>query len=201
MTGDDVTEKELVARVGELEESLAGHLEKIVALEGERDEHLGDLKRVVAEFDNFRKRAARERDAIVQRANGRLIGECLDVLDDLERALAAADGGVGAGADASDSTLMEGVALVERRLRALLEREGVAEIDTEGVFDPHVHEALLTQPSEEAAGTILGVMQKGYVIGDVVLRPARVAVAGPAVASEPAVHGGPEPAGDDDPAP
>ena len=199
MTGDDVIEKELRERVGELEESVAAHLGKIVAVEGERDEYLGDLKRVAAEFDNFRKRTARERDAIVQRANGRLIGECLDILDALERALAAADGGSGAGGEASDSTLMEGVALVERRLRGLLEKEGVAEIDTDGVFDPHVHEALLTQPSEEAGGTILGVMQKGYLIGDVVLRPARVAVAGPSASSEPAVHGGPEHApGDDD---
>jgi len=172
MTGGDVTEQELKERVDELDASLAAHLEKIVAVEAERDEYLGDLKRVAAEFENFRKRAARERDAIVQRANGRLIGECLDILDDLERALAA-------GGEADSSTLMEGVALVERRLRALLEKEGVTEIETEGTFDPHVHEVLLTQPSEDAEGTILGVMQKGYAIGDVVLRPARVAVAGP----------------------
>ncbi|MGI9659895.1 MAG: nucleotide exchange factor GrpE [Gaiellaceae bacterium] len=177
MTGGDVTEHELKERVDELDASLAAHLEKIVAVEAERDEYLGDLKRVAAEFENFRKRAARERDAIVQRANGRLIGECLDILDDLERALAA-------GGETNSSTLMEGVALVERRLRALLEKEGVTEIDTEGTFDPHVHEALLTQPSEVAEGTILGVMQKGYAIGDVVLRPARVAVAGPQAAAE-----------------
>ncbi len=183
MTGHDVTEQELHERIEELEGRVEGELEKIVALESERDEYLGDLKRVAAEFDNFRKRAARERNAIVQRANGRLIGDCLDILDDLERALAAGDGASGGpGGEAGEATLMEGVALVEKRLRTLLEKEGVTEIDTQGAFDPHVHEALLTQPSEEAEGTILGVMQKGYAIGDLVLRPARVAVAGPATA-------------------
>ena len=177
---DDVTQNELRDRVEELDASLEAQLEQIAALEAERDEHLGDLKRVAAEFDNYRKRTARERDAIVQRANARLIGECLGILDDLERALAAGRDGV------DDGTLMEGVALVEKRLRALLEKEGVVEIDTDGVFDPHVHEALLTQPSEGPAGTILGVMQKGYAIGEVVLRPARVAVAGaPAEVEEP----------------
>lgn len=185
---DDVTQNELRDRVEELDASLEAQLEQIAALEAERDEHLGDLKRVAAEFDNYRKRTARERDAIVQRANARLIGECLGILDDLERALAAGRDGAPppAGDGVDDSTLMEGVALVEKRLRALLEKEGVVEIDTDGVFDPHVHEALLTQPSEEPAGTILGVMQKGYAIGEVVLRPARVAVAGaPAEVEEP----------------
>lgn len=177
---DHVTEKELRERVDELDASLEAQLETISAIEAERDEYLGDLKRVAAEFENFRKRAARERDSIVQRANARLIGECLGILDDLERALAAGEGSASAaGNEPESSTLMEGVALVERRLRGLLEKEGVTEIGTDGVFDPHVHEALLTQPSEGTPGTILGVMQKGYSIGDVVLRPARVAVAGP----------------------
>ena len=175
MIGDDVTEKEPVEEVESLDVDGAGE-DSLAALEAERDEYLADLKRVAAEFDNFRKRAARERDAIVQRANERLIGECLGILDDLERALAAAT--------ADEGTLMEGVALVEKRLRGLIEKEGVVEIDTDGVFDPHVHEVLLTQPSEEAEGTIVGVMQKGYAIGEVVLRPARVAVAGPVVSDE-----------------
>ena len=177
---DDVTEHELNDSVEELDASLEEWQEQIAALEAERDEYLGDLKRVAAEFDNFRKRAAREREAIIERANARLIGECLGSLDDLERALVAGREGAAQPAGEGDEagTLMEGVALVEKRLRGLLEKEGVTEITTEGTFDPHVHEALLTQPSEEAAGTILGVMQKGYAIGDVVLRPARVAVAG-----------------------
>ena len=170
MTNGDMTDKELEEYIEGLEERLTESLEKIVEVEAERDEHLSDLKRVAAEFENFRKRTLRERHSIVQRANERLIGECLEVLDDLERALAVDD--------VDGSMLMEGVALVEQRFRNLLEREGVVEIDTSSAFDPHVHEALLTQPSEEPEGTILNVMQKGYAIGDIVLRPARVAVSG-----------------------
>lgn len=187
MSDPGTTQNELAARVDELDTELVAQAERVEAAEAERDEYLEDVKRLAAEFDNFRKRSAREREAIVQRANGRLIGECLGILDDLERALVAAEGAgsgpAGSGESAPDDTLVEGVALVEKRLRGLLEKEGVTEIETDGVFDPHVHEALLTQPSEDVEGTILGVMQKGYVLGDVVLRPARVAVAGQLEAS------------------
>ncbi len=186
MSDSEVTPSDVEARVSELEAELAAHAENAEALEAERDEYLEDVKRLAAEFDNFRKRASRERDAIVQRANARLIGECLDILDDLERAIAAAEAPSVGGPEASssDPTVLEGVALVEKRLRGLLEREGISEIDTSGAFDPHVHEALLTQPSEDPEGTILGVMQKGYALGDHVLRPARVAVAGPLESSD-----------------
>lgn len=183
MSNSEVTLNQLTARVDELEAELVDQTERVEAAETERDEYVEDLKRLAAEFDNFRKRSARERDAMVQRANGRLIRECLGILDDLERALEAAerpapDAG-SSSAPAPDATVVEGVALVEKRLRGLLEKEGVREIETDGTFDPHVHEALLTQPSEDAEGTIVGVMQKGYVHGDMVLRAARVAVAGP----------------------
>jgi molecular chaperone GrpE len=67
--------------------------------------------------------------------------------------------------------------LVQRELAAALEREGLAEIETNGRFDPHVHEALLSQPSEAEEGSVLEVVQKGYRLGDRVLRPARVVVA------------------------
>ena len=99
--------------------------------------------------------------------------ELLPVVDDLGRALEAA-------ADHEEAKLEEGVRLVHRSLESLLERQGLAEIETEGKFDPHVHEALLTQPSELAEGEILQVIQKGYSLGERVLRPARVVVsAGP----------------------
>ncbi len=77
-----------------------------------------------------------------------------------------------------EAQLEEGVRLVHRSLASLLERQGVKEIATDGKFDPHVHEALLAQPSEEAApGDVLDVIQKGYALGDRVVRPARVIVA------------------------
>jgi molecular chaperone GrpE len=147
--------------------------EQVAALAAERDEHLNDLKRVAAEFENYRKRVLRDQESLVARAHERLVKELLPVLDDLERALAAAE-------EHEEAKLEEGVRLVHRELAAALEREGLAEIETNGVFDPHVHEALLSQPSsDQAEGTVLEVVQKGYRLGDRVLRPARVVVAAP----------------------
>ncbi len=129
------------------------------------------LLRLAADFDNYKKRAARERQEYVALANERLLAELLPVLDDLERALAAAE-------QHEEAQLEDGVRLVHRSLAALLERHGVAVIETDGKFDPHVHEALLSQPSEEAeSGAVLDVVQKGYKLGDRVVRPARVIVA------------------------
>lgn len=129
------------------------------------------LLRLAADFENYKKRAARERQEYVALANERLIAELLPVLDDLERALAA-------GEEHQEAQLEEGVRLVHRSLASLLERHGVTAIETEGRFDPHVHEALLAQPSEDAeSGSVLDVVQKGYKLGDRVVRPARVIVA------------------------
>jgi molecular chaperone GrpE len=146
--------------------------EQVAAVEAERDEHLNDLKRVAAEFENYRKRVLRDQESLVARAHERLVKELLPVLDDLERALAAAE-------EHEEAKLEEGVRLVHRELAAALEREGLAEIETSGRFDPHVHEALLSQPSDAEEGSVLEVVQKGYRLGDRVLRPARVVVAAP----------------------
>jgi molecular chaperone GrpE len=146
--------------------------EQVAALEAERDEHLNDLKRVAAEFENYRKRVARDQESLVARAHERLVKELLPVLDDLERALAAAE-------EHEEAKLEEGVRLVHRELAAALQREGLAEIDTDGQFDPHVHEALLSQPSDAEEGSVIEVVQKGYTLGDRVVRPARVVVAAP----------------------
>jgi molecular chaperone GrpE len=100
------------------------------------------------------------------------VKELLPVLDDLERALAAAE-------EHEEAKLEEGVRLVHRELAAALQREGLAEIDTDGQFDPHVHEALLSQPSDAEEGSVIEVVQKGYTLGDRVVRPARVVVAAP----------------------
>ena len=143
--------------------------DELGALQAERDELFDRLQRLAAEFDNFRKRAAREQGEMLARANERLVKELLPVLDDLGRALEAAS-------EHEEAKLEEGVRLVHRSLASLLEREGLAEIETDGKFDPHVHEALLMQPSELEEGSILEVIQKGYRLGDRVLRPARVVV-------------------------
>jgi molecular chaperone GrpE len=141
------------------------------AVTRERDEHLDSLLRLKAEFDNYRKRAARVQSDIVSRAAERLVKELLPVLDDLERALDAAE-------EHEEAKLEEGVRLVARALADALQREGLAEIETDGRFDPHIHEALLSQPDDDVeSGTVLEVLQKGYRLGDRVVRPARVIVA------------------------
>jgi molecular chaperone GrpE len=135
------------------------------------------LLRLAAEFENFKKRAARERQEYVTLANERLIGELLPILDDLERALVAAS-------EHEEARLEEGVRLVHRSLASLLERQGVQPIATDGRFDPHVHEALLSQPSDAEEGSVIDVVQKGYKLGERVVRPARVVVAAAPAADE-----------------
>ena len=135
-----------------------------------RDQYLADLKRVAADFDNYRKRVTREREALVARAHAGLVEAILPVLDDLGRALEAA--GLH-----EEAKLEDGVRLVHRQLSDVLAREGLQTIPTDGPFDPHVHEALAAIPSSAEEGTILEVVQPGYLLGDRVLRPARVFVA------------------------
>jgi molecular chaperone GrpE len=103
------------------------------------------------------------------------VKELLPVLDGLEGAMEAAVRHSGG----DSHKLEEGVRLVHRELAAALRREGLAEIDTGGRFDPHVHEALLSQPSDAEEGSVIEVVQKGYTLGDRVVRPARVVVAAP----------------------
>jgi molecular chaperone GrpE len=145
--------------------------DELATVTAERDQYLDLAQRVQADFENYRKRAAREQERLVAHAHERLVRELLPVLDDLERALGAVE-------RHEDAQLVEGVKLVEQSLRNALRKEGVVEIETDGAFDPHVHEALLTQPSDDVeSGTVLEVVQRGYRVGDKVVRPARVIVA------------------------
>jgi molecular chaperone GrpE len=156
---------------GSDETSLTPRLDPIDQVAAERDEYLADLQRLAAEFENYRKRAARDQERLVAHAHERLVRELLPVLDDLERALEAAE-------RHEEAALVEGVKLVEQSLRKALVKEGLVEIETDGPFDPHIHEALLSQSQEGAeAGSVLEVVQRGYRLGDKVVRPARVIVA------------------------
>ena len=168
-TADDAVEQETPSNTA-LQEPSA--LEALLAeAETKRDEYLADLQRVQADYENYRKRAVRDQERLVVHAHERLVHELLPVLDDLERTLEAAD-------RHEEAALVEGVRLVERSLRKALEKEGLVEIETDGTFDPHVHEALLTQAREGAAsGSVVEVLQRGYRLGDRVVRPARVIVA------------------------
>jgi molecular chaperone GrpE len=141
----------------------------LVATQRERDEYLELAQRTQADFENYRKRAAREAAAAGQRAKAGLVRELLPVVDNLERALASAPEG---------DPLLEGVRLVHADLVAALEREGVESFDPSGdEFDPSLHEALSTRPADGAgSGLVVDVVEKGYRLNDSVLRPARVIV-------------------------
>jgi molecular chaperone GrpE len=166
----DIEEAVEETAASEAEDGRVEELERRLAeAEAERDERLADLRRVAADFDNYRKRTVRDKEALAARAHERLVKQLLPVLDNLERALVSA-------AEHEEEKVLEGVELVARELRDALAREGLEEIDTEGRFDPHIHEALLSKPSELDEGTVLEVLQKGYRLGDRVLRPARVVV-------------------------
>jgi molecular chaperone GrpE len=135
----------------------------------ERDEYLAALQRLKAEFDNYRKRVTREEQQIVARAGERIVKQLLPMADDLERAVQAA-------VEHGETKVADGVRLVHRSIAELLAREGVVEVETTGLFDPHTQEALLTQPSDEPEGTVIQVLQRGFKLGDHVLRPARVVI-------------------------
>jgi molecular chaperone GrpE len=138
----------------------------------ERDEYLDLAKRAQADFENYRKRAAKEAVAAGQRAKSGLVRELLPVVDNLERALASAQ--------EQEKHLAEGVRLVHSELIAVLERNGVEQFDPKGEeFDPSFHEALSTRSEDGAGpGVVLDVVEKGYRSNGTVLRPARVVVSG-----------------------
>ena len=135
-----------------------------------------DLKekflRIAAEFDNYRKRTAREFEDIIKRANVRLLRELVDIVDNFERALSV---------DSEDHThkaYRQGVELIYNQLAGLLAKEGVTPIEAVGQpFDPHYHEAVMQTDSDEYdEGIVAQEIQKGYRLGDKVLRHSRVIV-------------------------
>jgi molecular chaperone GrpE len=141
----------------------------------ERDEYLDLAKRTKADFENYRKRMAAEVQAAAARGRGELIRDVVPVLDDLERAIQAA--GLDPEGD-SDEGLAHGVLLVFRSLRDSLARHGVEAVDPKGEkFDPTAHEALSTQAADGVeSGVVVEVLQKGYRLGEQLIRPARVVV-------------------------
>jgi molecular chaperone GrpE len=159
----------------EPEAALAADVEELAKKAEERDEFLALAQRTQADFENFRKRAAREQGAAEARGVMRVVRELLPALDNLERALAAAE----SQPDHGEHHLAEGIRLVQAELIAAMGRVGVEGYSPKGEqFDPNVHEAMAQQPVDGAeTGTIVEVFQSGYRIGDDVIRPARVVVA------------------------
>lgn len=138
-----------------------------------RDEWQDKYLRAAADFANARRRAELRAENEIQAARERLLTSVLPALDDFERAFNALP------EEAKQSPWVEGFALIQRKLSSVLEREGVSEIAAAGQhFDPALHQAVMTEPAENVEpGTILQVLQKGYQLGDRVLRPSMVKVA------------------------
>lgn len=138
-------------------------------------EHWDRLVRVSADFDNYKKRAAREREDAIRYANKSLMEKLVPILDNLEMALAAANSQQGGASDA----LTTGVKMVFGQLRNALAESGLEEIDAAGQpFDPNWHEAVSQQPSADVPeGTVLQQLRKGYKLKDRLVRPASVIVA------------------------
>jgi len=158
---------------GEPEAEADGEPEdELTAARRERDEYLAAAQRTQADFENYRKRAAKESASAGDRARSNLVRELLPAIDNLERALSSADD--------REQGLADGVQLVYSELLAVLQRSGVEAFDPAGEpFDPEFHEALSTRPEEGAQpGVVLDVIEKGYRLNGSVLRPARVVVSG-----------------------
>jgi len=147
----------------------------LVDTQRERDEYLELAKRAQADFENYRKRMAAEVQAAAGRGKAEVVRDVVPVLDDLERAIQAA--GLDPEGDSEDG-LSHGVLLVFRSLRDSLTRSGVEAVDPTGErFDPTVHEALSAVAADGVeSGTVVEVMQKGYRLGEQLVRPARVVV-------------------------
>jgi molecular chaperone GrpE len=153
-------------------DQVARDLDELGETKRERDEYLELAQRTRADFENYRKRVAKETSEALARGKAELARELLPVIDNLERALDT-------GSDpAAHDALVEGVGLVLNELRGKLGNAGVESFDPTGEkFDPQLHEALSTQPAEGTeSGIVLETMQKGYRLNGQVLRPAKVVV-------------------------
>jgi molecular chaperone GrpE len=143
----------------------------------ERDEYLDLARRTKADFENFRKRMTADVAAAAARGKAALVGELVHVIDNLERALEAAGIDPSQQDVAPEEPLAQGILLTYRDLCLALKGNGVEVFDPAGEkFDPTWHEALTTKPSEDPAGTVVETLQKGYRLGDQLIRPARVVV-------------------------
>lgn len=165
--------EEVVAERAPEEQSTANLSAELDAAKAQAEEYLDLLRRERAQFANYRKRTENEKAECTRQANATLITRLLPVIDDFERAMeTASNQGV-------DSPWLTGLTLIKRKLETLLEQEGVEAITTAGqVFDPQLHQAVTYEAAagfEE--GQIIGELEKGYRIGDRVLRPSKVRVA------------------------
>lgn len=143
---------------------------QLAEAQAKTQEFMDALLRERADFTNFRRRSEAEAQQSYRYAAGTIIKKFMVVMDDLERALAHRPAG---------DSWADGVELVYRKYQTVLDAEGITRIDAEGKpFDPNMHEAIMQEPSEQyESGTVIAVLQQGYMHGERVLRPAMVKVA------------------------
>lgn len=159
------------SKVDERDAAEAAEVE-VDALRREAAEMRELAQRKQAELENYRRRVERERADLLRHAGFEVVKEVLPVLDNLERALQASE-------SSPEESFRAGVAIICRQFREILTRQGLSEVESEGrTFDPHVHEAVTRiETSEHPEGTVVEVLQKGYLFKDRLLRPAMVSVA------------------------
>jgi molecular chaperone GrpE len=153
--------------LGFTRDEISALMDELKLARRERDEYLDDMRRMKAELENSRKRQEKERTRLTQLASERLVRELLPVLDNLERALEA------------EGDIREGVAATLDQLISILGREGLTPVPSDGEpFDPAVHEAVMSQPSEEhEEDTVIQTFERGYTLSGRPIRAAKVVVA------------------------
>jgi molecular chaperone GrpE len=163
--GKGPSRAQLIAKLGEIENALE-------EARAQSDENLRAWQRTAADLSNYRRRTDDERETVARFANALLIGKLLSVLDDFDRALESVP-------PDTDDAWVDGVRLVERKLRNVLESEGVTPIEATGLpFDPNLHEAVVHEDTaDHPDNQVIDELQRGYRLHDRVLRPALVRVA------------------------
>jgi molecular chaperone GrpE len=171
-TPDGLEESESVDAVGQQTDAqeIQALRQKLAETEASSAGNLDGWQRALAEFQNYKKRVERDREADQAAMKGDLIKKVLPVLDDLERALHNRP---------EKDAWTDGIELIQRKLASILEGEGVKRIEAEGaIFDPNFHEAISQEPVDGAeSGRVIAIVQNGYMLGERVLRPALVRVA------------------------
>lgn len=145
---------------------------RVESLQLELDEMKDKYLRLVAEFDNFKKRSMKERFELMKTASQEIMQALLPVLDDFDRAKKSAENGA--------EVFSEGVQLVYQKLYQILEQKGLKSMDSQGTeFDPEWHEAItdIPAPTEDLKGKVLDTLEKGYILNDKIIRYAKVVVA------------------------
>lgn len=179
MEGKGLESEKSILDEGSLDDEDMTPLENNLTLEAElvkakakAEDHYGQLQRLQADFDNYRKRTQKEKTELIKYASERLVGELLPVLDNFERAVSAAK------VNPDFTAFSQGVEMILRQMQTALSKEGLRAMDAVGqLFDPNLHEAVLRVASEEhPENTVVEELQKGYYLKEKVLRPCMVKV-------------------------